>query len=148
MEGLAASVALIAVLLGVLLVVVFDVFCLLRLGGTADATHSVPRFVWAVLIVGTSPIGGLAYLLAQRLRKRSREPMTMRPRPLLGSEARQGPALAQYRQPPASRTGHGVAVLAVSGVLYLILAGKVLDATAAMVVVLIIVFLKSTAPGG
>ncbi len=148
MEGLAASVALIAVLSGVLLVVVFDVFCLLRLGGTAEAAHSVPRFVWAVLIVGTSPIGGLAYLLAQRLRRRSREPMTMRPRPLRGSEAGHGPALAQYLQPPASPVGHGVAVLAISGVLYLIVAGKVLDATAVAAVVLIIVFLKSTAPGG
>jgi hypothetical protein len=148
MEGLAASAALIAVLSGVLLVVVFDVFCLLRLGGTAEAAHSVPRFVWAVLIVGTSPIGGLAYLLAQRLRRRSREPMTMRPRPLRGSEAGHGPALAQYFQPPASPVGHGVAVLAISGVLYLIVAGKVLDATAVAAVVLIIVFLKSTAPGG
>jgi hypothetical protein len=66
MEGLLASIVLIAVMLGVLLVVVFDVFCLLRLG-TADTAHLVPRFVWAVLIVGTSPIGGLVYLLAQRL---------------------------------------------------------------------------------
>jgi hypothetical protein len=76
MEGLLASVVLIAVMLGVLLVVVFDVFCLLRLG-TADTAHLVPRFVWAVLIVGTSPIGGLVYLLAQRLRKRSPEPVTI-----------------------------------------------------------------------
>jgi hypothetical protein len=44
-------------LLGVLLVVVFDVFCLLRLG-TADTAHFVSRFVWAVLIVGASPLGG------------------------------------------------------------------------------------------
>ena len=74
MEGLAASAVVIAILLGFLLVVVFDVFCLLRLGGTADAAHFVPRFVWAVLIVVTSPIGGLVYLLAQRLPKRSPEP--------------------------------------------------------------------------
>jgi len=148
MEGLAASVVLIAILLGVLLVVVFDVFCLLRLGGTADAAHFVPRFVWALLIVGTSPIGGLGYLLAQRLRKRSPEPMTMRPRPLLGSEAGHGPALAEYRHSPASPVGHGVAVVAISGVVYLVLAGKVLDAAAVMVVLLIIVFVKSTAPEG
>jgi hypothetical protein len=149
MEGLAASVLLIAVLLGVLLVVVFDVFCLLRLGETAEAAHFVPRFVWAVLIVGTSPIGGLVYLVAQRLQKRSPEPVTMRPRrPLLGSEAGHGPALTEYRHSPASPVGHGAAVVALSGVVYLVLAGKVLDALAVMVVLAIIVFLKGTAPGG
>ena len=73
MEGLAASVVLIAILLGVLLVVVFDVFCLLHLG-KADTAHFLPKFVWAVLIVCTSPIGGLVYLLAQRLPKRSPGP--------------------------------------------------------------------------
>src|ERR1700678_372068 len=104
MEGLLASVALIAILLGVLLVVVFDIFCLLRLG-TADTVHFVPRFVWAVLIVSTSPIGGVVYLLTQRLRKRSPQPMTMRPRPLLGSKAWYGPSLAGYRRSPASIEG-------------------------------------------
>jgi hypothetical protein len=147
MEGLAASVVVIAILLGVLLVVVFDVFCLLRLGGTADTAHFVPRSIWALLIVGTSPLGGLVYLLAQRLRKRSPEPITMRPRPLLGSEAGQRIALAQYRHSPAPALGHGVAVVAISGVVYLVLAGKVLDAAAVMVVLVIIVFLKTTAPG-
>jgi membrane protein implicated in regulation of membrane protease activity len=73
MEGLSASVVLIGILLGVLLVVVFDIFCLLRLG-TADTGHFVPRFAWAVLIVGVSPAGGVVYLLAQRLRRRFREP--------------------------------------------------------------------------
>ena len=73
MEGVAASVVLLAILLGVLLVVVFDVFCLLHLG-KADTAHFLPKFVWAVLIVCISPIGGLAYLLAQRLPKRSPEP--------------------------------------------------------------------------
>jgi len=58
MEGLAASVVLIAILLGVLLVVVFDVFCLLHLG-KADTAHFLPKFVWAGLIVCVSPIGGL-----------------------------------------------------------------------------------------
>ena len=76
MEGLSASVVLIGILLGVTLVVVFDVFCLLRLG-TADNAHFLPRFAWAVLIVGASPIGGLVYLLAQRLRKRSPEPLAI-----------------------------------------------------------------------
>ena len=149
MAGLAASAVVIAVLLGVLLVVVFDVFCLLRLGVTAESAHFVPRFVWAVLIVGTSPIGGLVYLLAQRLRKRSPEPMTMRPRPpLLGSGAGHGPALAKYRHSPAPLMSHGVAVVAISGVVYLVAVGKVLDAMGVAVVLAIIVFLKSTSPGG
>jgi len=148
MEGLLASVVLIAILLGVLLVVVFDVFCLLRLGGTADAAHFVPRFVWAVLILGTGPIGGLVYLLAQRLRKRSPEPMTMRPRPLLGSKAWYGPARAGHSHSPASPEGHAVAVVAISGAVYLVLAGKVLDAAAVAVALVIIVFLKATPPGG
>jgi hypothetical protein len=73
MEGLAASVLLIAILLGVLLVVAFDVFCLLHLG-KADTARFFPKFVWAVLIVCISPLGGLVYLLAQRLPKRSPEP--------------------------------------------------------------------------
>jgi hypothetical protein len=63
---------LIAILLGVLLVVVFDVFCLLHLG-KADTAHFLPKFVWAILIVCISPIGGLIYLLTQRLPKRSPE---------------------------------------------------------------------------
>jgi membrane protein implicated in regulation of membrane protease activity len=73
MEGLAASVLLLAILLGVLLVVAFDVFCLLHLG-KADTAHFLAKFVWAVLIVCISPLGGLVYLLAQRLPKRSPEP--------------------------------------------------------------------------
>ena len=73
MEGLAASVVLIAILLGVLLVVVFDVFCLLHLG-KSDTAPFLPKFVWAILIVCISPIGGLIYLLVQRLPKRSPEP--------------------------------------------------------------------------
>jgi hypothetical protein len=147
MEGLLASVVLIAILLGVLLVVVFDVFCLLRLG-TADTAHFVPRFVWAVLIVGTSPLGGLVYLLAQRLRKRSAEQMTMPPRPLLGSKAWYGPARGGHSRSPASPEGHAVAVLAIAGAVYLDLAGQVLAATAVAAALVIIVFLKITSPGG
>jgi hypothetical protein len=146
MEGLLAAVVLIAILLGVLLVVVFDVFCLLRLG-TTDTAHFVPRFVWAVLIVVTSPLGGLVYLLAQRLRKRSPEPMTMRPRPLLGSKAWYGPPRAGYRHSPASAEAHAVAVVAIASAVYLVLAGQVLAAAAVAVALVIIVFLKGTPPG-
>jgi Phospholipase_D-nuclease N-terminal len=113
MEGLSASVVLIAILLGVLLVVVFDVFCLLHLG-TADSAPFVPRFAWAVLIVVASPIGGLAYLLAQRLRTRWPEPVAMRPRSLLRNEPWQSPTLAEYRHAPSTPLGHGVAVMAIT----------------------------------
>jgi len=134
-------------LLGVLLVVVFDVFCLLRLG-TANTAHFVPRFIWAVLIVGASPLGGLVYLLAQRLRKQSPEPMTMRPRPLLGSKAWYGSARAEHSRSPASPEGHAVAVVAIAGAVYLAQAGQVLAAAAITAALVIIVFLKSTPPGG
>jgi hypothetical protein len=146
MEGLSASVVLIGILLAVLLVVVFDVFCLLRLG-TGDTGHFVPRFAWAVLIVGASPIGGVVYLLAQRLRMRSPEPMTMRPKPLVGSTAWYGPTLVGYRRSPASPMGHAVAVVAIAGVVYLAVTGQVLGAVGVAVALVIIVFLKSTPPG-
>jgi len=145
MEGISASVVLIAILLGVLLVVVFDVFCLLRLG-TANNAHFVPRFVWAVLIVGASPVGGLVYLLAQRPRKRSPEPVTVRARLLLGSKAGYGPARAGYSHSPASPVGHAVAVVAIAGAVYLAQAGQVLIAAAVAAALVIIAFLKGT-PG-
>jgi hypothetical protein len=145
MEGISASVVLIAILLGVLLVVVFDVFCLLRLG-TANDAHFVPRFVWAVLIVGISPVGGVVYLLAQRLRKRSPEPVTMRAGPLLGSKAWYGPARAEYSHSPASPEGHAVAVVAIAGAVYLAQAGHVLVAAAVAAALVVIAFFKSTPP--
>ena len=146
MEGLTASAVLIAILLGVLLVVVFDVFCLLRLG-TADGAHFVPRFAWAILIVGASPIGGLGYLLAQRLRTRWPEPMAMRPGPSPRGEAWHGPTLAEYNRAPATPLGHGVAVMAIAGAAYLAQAGQVLAAAAITVVLVTIAFLKNTPPG-
>jgi len=146
MEGLLASVVLIAIMLGVLLVVVFDVFCLLRLA-TADTAHFLPKFAWAVLIVCTSPIGGLVYLLAQRLSKRSPEPVTMRPRPLLGNKAWYGPAREGHGRSPASSEGHAVAVVAIAAAVYLAQAGQSLAAALVAVTLVIIVFLKSTPPG-
>jgi len=147
MEGLSASVVLIGILLCLLLVVVFDVFCLLRLG-TAGTEHAVPRFAWAVLIVGASPVGGIVYLLAQRLRRRSPQPMAMRPSPAPGSGGRwYGPALAEYNRAPASPLGHGVAVMAIAGAAYLAQAGQILAAAAITVVLVIIAFLKATPPG-
>jgi hypothetical protein len=146
MEGLSASVVLIAILLSILLVVVFDVFCLLRLG-TANTAHFVPRFAWAVLIVGASPIGGLAYLLGQRLRKRSPEPMAMRPRPSPGTGAWYGPSLAECRPSPASPAGHAMTVVAIAGAVYLVQAGQVLTAAGIAAALVAIAFLRSTPAG-
>jgi hypothetical protein len=136
-----------AILLGVLLVVVFDVFCLLRLG-TADTAHFVPRFVWAVLIVCISPIGGLVYLAAQRLTRRSPESPTTPARPLLGGKAWYGPASGGYRHSPASPEGHAVWLVAIAAAVYLAQAGQVLAAVLVVVALVIIVFVKGTPPGG
>ena len=65
MAGVAASFALIAFLLGVLLLVAFDVFCLVRLA-VAGPGGVLPRLAWAVAIVCVSPFGGIAYLLSSR----------------------------------------------------------------------------------
>jgi protein-S-isoprenylcysteine O-methyltransferase Ste14 len=62
MEGLAAAVVAIAILLGVLLVVAFDLFCLARLAGRDDRSF-LSKVVWAAAIVCVSPFGGLVYLL-------------------------------------------------------------------------------------
>jgi hypothetical protein len=63
MEGLAAAVVLIAILLGVLLVVAFDVFCLARLAARDDR-GPLRKLAWAVAIVCVSPFGGLVYLVS------------------------------------------------------------------------------------
>jgi hypothetical protein len=63
MQGIAAAIVLMAILLGVLLVVVFDLFCLVRLA-TSDRVRFLPRLAWAALIVCISPLGGAAFLLS------------------------------------------------------------------------------------
>ncbi len=73
MEGLAASVVLMALLLGVLLVVAFDLFCLMHLVA-ADRARFLPKLAWAAAIVCISPFGGAAYLLCQRQPGRSPDP--------------------------------------------------------------------------
>jgi hypothetical protein len=114
MDGLLASVVLIAILLGVVLV-----------------------------------IGGLGYLFARGLRKRSPEPMTMRPTPLLGSKPWYGsaPSRGEYGYSPASFEGHAVAVVGIGAAVYLGLAGQGLAAAAVAIALVIIVLVKS-APAG
>ena len=113
MEGLAASVVLIAILLGVLLVV-----------------------------------GGLVYLLVQRLPKRSPEPVTMRTRPLLGRNAWYGPAAGGHGHSPASPEGHAAVLVASAAAVYLAQAGQVLATVVVVVALMIIVLVKGTPPGG
>jgi hypothetical protein len=72
-QGLAASVELIAILLGVLVVVAFDVYCLVKVAA-ADRARFLPKVLWAVAIVCVSPLGGLVYLVSQRLPKRVPDP--------------------------------------------------------------------------
>jgi Phospholipase_D-nuclease N-terminal len=65
----AALPVMLAVLVGILLVVAFDLFCLVHLVA-ADRVRFLPKLVWAVAIVCISPLGGLVYLLsAARLRQ-------------------------------------------------------------------------------
>ena len=66
MEGFAAAVVAIAILLGALLLVVFIVYCLVKIN-TADEVRFLPRWAWAVLVVCVSPFGGVAYLVSQHL---------------------------------------------------------------------------------
>jgi len=64
MEGLAAAVVLLAVLLGVLLVVAFDLFCLVHLAASERSVR-LAKLAWAAVIVCAGPLGGAAYLLFQ-----------------------------------------------------------------------------------
>jgi membrane protein implicated in regulation of membrane protease activity len=73
MEGLSASVVLIAILLGVLLVVAFDLFCLAHLAA-ADRVRLPAKLAWAVAIVCISPLAGVVYLLSQSRRRTRRSP--------------------------------------------------------------------------
>lgn len=84
MEGFGASVALIAILLGVLLLVAFDLFCLVHLaaaGFRGTPVRFVPKLAWAIVIVCISPFGGAAYLCCQLQPKRSPD----RPEPIAPS---------------------------------------------------------------
>ena len=69
MKGLAAAVVLVAVLLGVLLAVAFDLFCLVRLVARDDR-GLLPKLAWAVAIVCISPFGGLVYVLSDEVMAR------------------------------------------------------------------------------
>jgi hypothetical protein len=73
--------------------------------------------------------------------------ITVRPRPLLRSNAWYCPTLTEVRDSPASPAGHAVAVVAIASAVYLAQAGQVLAVAAIAVVLAAIVFLKSTPPG-
>jgi membrane protein implicated in regulation of membrane protease activity len=70
MEGFAAAVIAIAIVLGLLFALVLMVFCLVHIS-TDDEVRFLPRWAWAIVVVCVSPLGGLAFLLSQHLRPRS-----------------------------------------------------------------------------
>jgi hypothetical protein len=107
MDGLLASVVLIAILVGFLLVA-----------------------------------GGLVYLLARRLSKRSPKPVN-----LPGREPWFGPARGAYRSSPASPERHAVGVVAIGTAMYLAQAGQVLASVLVVLTMVITVFGKGTPPG-
>jgi ABC-2 type transport system ATP-binding protein len=49
----------------IVLAIVFDVYCLRDLI-RAKSVRSLPKFVWAIIILASAPWGGLIYLLAGR----------------------------------------------------------------------------------
>jgi hypothetical protein len=68
MESVAAAVVALAIILGLVLVVGFDIFCLVRLA-TLNRSRLLPKWIWALAIVFVSPIGGLAFLAVVHLWK-------------------------------------------------------------------------------
>lgn len=66
MEGLAAAVIAIAILLGALLCLVLIVFCLVHISTDYEVRY-LPRWAWALIVVFLSPLGGVAYLVTQHL---------------------------------------------------------------------------------
>jgi Phospholipase_D-nuclease N-terminal len=97
MEGLAAAVVLIAIILGVLLVVAFDLFCLARLAARDDRAR-FSKLAWAVAIVCLSPFGGLVYLLSAATRLTPYAPR-------IGDGSLRRPRLPALGRLPAPSTG-------------------------------------------
>lgn len=79
MEGTAAAIVLVAIMLGILLAVVFDLICLVHLAAGARV-RILPKLAWAVVIVCVSPVGGAVYLLCQRQPGRLSHPPAPVPR--------------------------------------------------------------------
>ena len=77
MEGFAAAVVAIAIVLGAVLVVAFTLFCLVRIS-TDPEVPFLPTWAWGIAVVCVSPLGGLAYLLCRRLWTRGRSPASNR----------------------------------------------------------------------
>jgi hypothetical protein len=90
----------------------------------------------AILLGFLLVVGGLVYLLARRLSKRSPKPMI-----LPGREPGFGPACGAYHYAPASPEGHAVGVVAIAAAMYLAQAGQVLACAVVVVTMVIIVFL-------
>jgi hypothetical protein len=96
----------------------------------------------AILLGFLFAVGGLVYLLARRLSKRSPKPVI-----LPGREPWFGPAGGAFSYSPASSEGHAVGVVAIAAAIYLVQAGQVLASVVVVVTMVIIVFLKGAPPG-
>jgi membrane protein implicated in regulation of membrane protease activity len=70
-ESVLAAVVAVAIILAILLVIGFDVFCLVLLS-TSGRAPFLPKWIWALAIVCLSPVGGLAYVTCRRARRRAR----------------------------------------------------------------------------
>jgi len=66
MEAFAAAVVAIAIMAGVLFLIAFIFYCLVRISTAADV-RLLPKWAWAVLVVCFNPLGGVAFLLSQHL---------------------------------------------------------------------------------
>lgn len=64
MESVLAAIVAVLILLAMVLVVGFDVFCLVRLS-TSERARFLPKWIWAIAIVCLSPLGGVAYLASR-----------------------------------------------------------------------------------
>jgi hypothetical protein len=70
MEGAAAAIVLVAIVLGILVLVAFDLFCLIKVVAD-DRAAVLPKLAWAVFIVCVSPLGGVVYLLSRTRPRRA-----------------------------------------------------------------------------
>jgi hypothetical protein len=74
MESVEAALVAVAILLAIVLVIGLDVFCLVLLANGAR-TRLLPKWLWAIAIIGLSPIGAAAYLVSSALPRRSDYPL-------------------------------------------------------------------------
>jgi len=65
-EAFEAAVVAIAIMAGVLFLIAFIFYCLVRIS-TADDVRLLPKWAWGILVVCFNPLGGVAFLLSQHV---------------------------------------------------------------------------------